>query len=77
MVEVDDASSPIAQFKESKLLSEFIRNPNNETLSSCLEELEKEVFEFYQCFENEIQKEFGPTASYFNSYLDMVQTLLD
>ena len=45
---------------------------NNETLSSCSEELEKEVFEFYERFENEIQNEFGPAASYLHSYLDMV-----
>ena len=77
LVEVNDDSSPITKFKESKLLSELIRNPNNETLSPCLEELEKEVFELYERFENEIQNESGPTASYWNSYLDMVQTLLD
>ena len=76
LVEVNDANSPITRFKKSKLVSELIRNPNNETLSSCLEELEK-VFEFHERFENEIENEFGPTASYWNSYLDMVQTLLD
>ena len=72
LVEVNDVSSPITPFKESKLLSELIRNPNNETLPSCLEELEKEVFESYERFENEIQNDFCPTASYWNSYLDMV-----
>ena len=76
LVEVNDASSPITRFEKSKLVSELIRDPNNETLSSCLEELEK-VFELYERFENEIQNELGPTASYWNSYLDMVQTLLD
>ena len=35
------------------------------------------VFVLYEHFENEIRSEFGPTASYWNSYLDMVQTLLD
>ena len=77
MVEVNDASSTITQFKESELLSELTRSLNNETLSSYLEELEKEVFELYEHFQNEIQNEFGPTASYWNSYLDMVQRLLD
>ena len=77
LLEVNDDSSLITQFKESKLLSELIRSPNNETLSSCLEELEKEVFELYERFQNEIQNEFGPTPSFWNSYLDMVQTLLD
>ena len=62
LVEVNDDSSPITKFKESKLLSELIRNPNSETLSPCLEELEKEVFELYERFENEIQNESGPTA---------------
>ena len=74
--DVNDDSSTITQFKESELLSELIRNPNNETLSSYLEEME-EVFEFYECFENKIHNEFGPTVSYWKSYLDMVQTLLD
>ena len=55
MVEVNDASSPITQFIESKFLSELVRNLNNETLSSCLGELEKELYEFYERFENEIQ----------------------
>ena len=59
---MNDASSPITRFKEFKLISEIIRNPINETLSSCLEELEKDVFEFYERFENVIQNEFGPTA---------------
>ena len=77
LVEVNDASTPFTQFKESELLSELIRNPNNEAVSSCLEELEKEVFQFHERFENEIQSEFGSTASYWNSYLFMVQTLLD
>ena len=77
MVEVNDASSPITQFIESKFLMELVRNLNNETLSSCLGELEKELHEFYERFENEIQNEFGSTASYWNSKLDMVQTLLD
>ena len=62
LVENNDARSPITQFKESELLSELIRNPSNETLSSYLEELEKEVFEFYKRFENDIQNNFGPTA---------------
>ena len=77
MVEVNDASSPITQFIKSKLLSELVRNLINETLSSCLGELEKELYEFYERFENEIQNEFGSTASYWNCKLDMVQTLLD
>ena len=65
------------QFKESELISELIRNPNNQTLSSCLEELERDAFKLYERFENGIQNTFGPTASYWNSYLDMVQPLLD
>ena len=63
LVEVNDANSPITRFKKSKLVSELIRNPNNETLSSYLEQME-EVFEFYERFENEIHNEFGPTVSY-------------
>ena len=51
LVEVNDASSPFTQFKESKLLSQLIRKPKNETLSSCFEELDvlssKEVFRMY------------------------------
>ena len=43
-----------------------MRNMINETLSSCLEELEKKVFEFYERFQNEIRNEFGPTASYWD-----------
>ena len=36
LLEVNDASSPITRFKESKILSELIRNTNND-----LKELEK------------------------------------
>ena len=40
------------QFEETELMCEFIRNPNDETLSSCLGELEKDIFRLYKCFEN-------------------------
>ena len=64
MVEVNDPSSPNTQFQEFELLSELARNSNNATFSSCLEELEKELLELYEHFENEIESEFGATASY-------------
>lgn len=54
LVEVNDTRTLITQCKESELLNGLIRNPNKETLSSCLEELQKEVFEFYERFENDI-----------------------
>ena len=64
LVEINYTSSHIPQFKESELLSELIRNPNNETLSSCFEEPQKEVFGLYIRFENEIKNKFEPTGSY-------------
>ena len=76
LVKVNGASGLITEFKVFYLLNGLVRNPNNGSLSTCLEKVEK-FCEFYERFENKIQNEFCHTASYWNSYLDMVQTLLD
>lgn len=77
LVEVKDTRSRFIQFKESGRLPKLLKNPNNEPLSWYLEESKKETFELYDGFENEVQNESCPTASYGIVYWDLVQTPLE
>lgn len=77
LAEVKDTRSRFIQFKESGRLHKLLKNPNNEPVSWYLEESKKEAFELYDGFENEIQNESCPTASYWIVYWDLVQTPLE
>ena len=77
LIERRGRQNPLEEFNESTELKEVIKDPSLDSMSACLEALESEVLQLFESFEIEIENEYGPTASYWHSYLDMVQTLLD
>ena len=64
-------------FLESFELNRTINDLNGETFNSALEIIAW-LYELFQKFEKEcILSEFGPMATYWNSFTEMVQILLD
>jgi len=77
LVEMQGEQRPLFKFKESAEMQQMLRKPDFQSFSRCLELLDSEIMELYDTFEDSIKEEYGPTANYWLSYLDMVQTLLD
>ena len=69
--------NPLITFQESVYLKVVVENPGLDSISNCAESLDIELLDLYENFESKIRNEFGPNASYWQYYLDMVQTLLD
>ena len=63
-------------FMESYELHNFCSQRKNENFETCMETFET-TFDYFSEFEREIYDKFGPMAIFWQSFIEMVQILLD